>query len=167
MELPNVKMILLLFIVLYELLTLRDFTLEVFLFFKEIEMKSVYRLLVLASIICLHLQIKIESKVGAEIMNPDIGTNSSGGGASGEFLRKHQPQEHLFVPVLNTMSGDYNPYFDTNIKEFRKKYLKIDPQLKYERLINQQKVNLLPGYASVINKDQGIDPDVSSLFKGF
>lgn len=123
------------------------------------------RLVFLFSVFCLNEQLKLRVGLSTEAHNPDIGTNSSGGGASGEFLRKHQPQEHLFVPILNTMSGDYNPFFDTNIKDFRKKYLQLDPNLKYERTINKEKVLQLPGYVSVINKEVGIDTDVSSLFK--
>ena len=52
------------------------------------------------------------------LKSPDIPLSQAGLTNSGEFKRKHEPPEHLFIPLLNTIVGDYNPYFNTNISKY-------------------------------------------------
>ena len=104
-------------------------------------------ILIILGIYCsFTLEIKIK------IRNPDITAGSSGGGDSGEFERKHQPMEHIFVPILNTVEGDYNPYFNTNIKIYRQNKLQLDKGIKTElAIIKENKGKISNDNTSEIN----------------
>ena len=53
-----------------------------------------------------------------KLKNPDEVLADSNGGNNGEFMRRNQPQEHVIIPLINSLEAEYTPNID--IKEFRK-----------------------------------------------
>src|SRR4051812_3638857 len=72
-----------------------------------------------------------------QLSNPDQSAGDANGGDSGEFLRRNQPMEHIFIPFINTLEAEYNPLF-MDIKKYRKKLLEPDKGLKYKKKISDQ-----------------------------
>ncbi len=101
-----------------------------------------------------------------KIQNPEQPSGSSGGGDAGEFLRRHQVQEHLFVPLINNIEGDYNPYFDLDIKKYRKKEAVLDKNILFLAKLNKKYKDEEPSnYMYPIELDDGIDPDINKIFQ--
>lgn len=118
-------------------------------------------------IILLNTFSTIESlRIQNMIRNPDQPAASSGGGDSGEFIRRHQPQEHLFIPLINKQTGDYNPFFNTDIKIYRKENTKLDSNIKFLAKLEKANKDLeMPDYSNDIELDSGIDQDINDIFK--
>jgi hypothetical protein len=78
--------------------------------------------------------------------NPDQAAGGAGGGDSGEFLRRNQPQEHIIIPLINSLEAEYNPLF-SDIRKYRRKVNKIDKGIEYKKklnfLLNSQLLSLL------------------------
>ena len=43
-----------------------------------------------------------------QLKNPDQVAGDSVGGDNGEFLRRNQPQEHIIIPLINSLEAEYN-----------------------------------------------------------
>lgn len=69
--------------------------------------------------------------------NPDQVAGSSTGGDNGEFLRRNQPQEHLFIPLINSLEVEYNPYVAPDIREYRHKESKDERESKLRTKMDQ------------------------------
>lgn len=67
--------------------------------------------------------------------NPDQAAGGSGGGDNGEFLRRNQPQEHIIIPLINSLEAEYNPVF-TDIRKYRRKVNKKDRGIEYKKKLN-------------------------------
>jgi len=63
--------------------------------------------------------------------NPGDGASESGGGDNGEFLRRNQPQEHIIIPLINSLEVEY-PMI-SNIKDYRRERLMKDKNLDYKQ----------------------------------
>lgn len=110
--------------------------------------------------------LKVLTKISIKNLNPDQPSASSGGGDSGEFIRRHQPQEHLFIPLINSVTGDYNPYFQTDIKKYRKEKTKLDKNIKFlAKWEKENKKDELKNYFYDIELESGIDGDIDKIFK--
>ena len=121
--------------------------------------RSIFVFYPLLLIISHTLAIKLKS------LNPDQPAASSGGGDSGEFVRRHQVQEHLFVPLINQVEGDYNPYFNTDIKKYRVQMTKLDKNiLLLAKIDKEKKKDELNNYHYEIELNRGIDDDINKIF---
>lgn len=108
----------------------------------------------------------VKIKIKENLKNPEQPSGSSGGGDAGEFLRRHQVQEHLFVPLINNIEGDYNPYFDFDIKKYRKKETVLDKNIIFlSKLDKKYKDEEPSNYMYPIELDKGIDPDINKIFQ--
>lgn len=92
---------------------------------------------VLTISLCLGINVQKNFPKFLQIKNPDQPAGDANGGDSGEFLRRNQPQEHIFIPLINTLEAEYNPLFK-DIRKFRKKQLEPDKGLKFKKKINEQ-----------------------------
>ncbi len=63
--------------------------------------------------------------------NPDQALQA-GGGDSGDFKRRDEPQEHIIIPLINTKEADYNPWVAPDIRKYRKEALKPDKDLEFQ-----------------------------------
>ena len=83
------------------------------------------------------LDDKIESPYFLQVTteNPDQPAGGSAGGDNGEFMRRNQPQEHIIIPLINSLEAEYNPLF-SDIRKYRKKVTKKDKGIEYRKKIN-------------------------------
>ncbi len=99
-----------------------------------------------------------------QLKNPDQPAGGSGGGNSGEFNRRDQVQEHVIIPLINTLEAEY--IFAPNIKEYRQNFV-AQSQAGMNRLnkintrLNTQFSNILGysvnspiGYAAKLRKEK-------------
>lgn len=108
----------------------------------------------------------VKSKVGkANLANPQQTSASAGGGDSGEFTRLHMPPEHILIPLINSVTGDYNPYVAPEISKWRKEHNTIDKNLLFLSKVDQQEkqVQQKPYYFE-LNQDETVDKDVNDMF---
>lgn len=63
-----------------------------------------------------------------KLKNPDEVLADSNGGNNGEFIRRNQPQEHVIIPLINSLEAEYTPNID--IKEYRKIIVKEIDEIK-------------------------------------
>jgi hypothetical protein len=63
------------------------------------------------------------------VANPDQVASDSGGGDNGEFLRRNQPQEHIIIPLINSLEAEYT--FAPDIKKYRKKLNEPNKGIKF------------------------------------
>ena len=68
--------------------------------------------------------------------NPDQVAGGSGGGDNGEFLRRNQPQEHIIVPLINSLEAEY--VFAPDIRKYRKSLTKTDKGIEFRLKINKE-----------------------------
>ena len=73
-----------------------------------------------------------------QLDNPDQVAGDSVGGDNGEFLRRNQPQEHIIIPLINTLEAEYNSIFAPDIKNFRKEAVKPDKGVKFKVNISKE-----------------------------
>lgn len=129
-------------------------------------LKIDYLIISLICLICISSTSSLQLKDKVLLSNPDQPSADSGGGDGGEFLRRHQPQEHLIIPLINKVTGDYNPFFNLDIKKYRKEYTKLDKNIKFlAKLDKEGKKDEIPNYYYDIELDKGIDDDVNKIFK--
>lgn len=89
-------------------------------------MKFILHCIVLLLLINEVVFVKIRSR------NPDEVLADSNGGDNGEFVRRNQPQEHLIIPLINSLEAEYAPNID--IRKYREEMIKE---------LNQNKIHLL------------------------
>jgi hypothetical protein len=87
-------------------------------------------------IILLVVVLVVQYINGIRYRNPDQSL-SSGGGSSGEIVRRNQPQEHIIIPLINTQEADYNPFVAPDIREFRRKMLHKDSDLDFQEMMSR------------------------------
>lgn len=64
------------------------------------------KFLVTLTLFILNSSIKLRGK------NPDETLADINGGNNGEFLRRNQPQEHIIIPLINSLEAEYTPLAD-------------------------------------------------------
>jgi hypothetical protein len=69
--------------------------------------------------------------------NPDQVAGDTVGGDNGEFLRRNQPTEHLFVPLINNLQAEYNPMFN-DIRKYRKEQVREDKGIKFQLKVGEE-----------------------------
>jgi hypothetical protein len=74
-------------------------------------------------------------QIQTNFRNPDQVAADSGGGDSGEFLRRNQPQEHIFIPLIDTLEAEY---LIPEIRKYRKIVTKPDKGIKLKLKIDEE-----------------------------
>ena len=70
------------------------------------------------------------------IKNPDENLDSNNGGNNGEFNRRTQPQEHIVIPLINTLEAEYTP--NINIQDYTKSIVnEQDKQIKRTKKLSE------------------------------
>ena len=90
-------------------------------------MKIIYFIYILKTILTLNQEVFEFLQTN----NPDQALQS-GGGDSGDFKRRDEPQEHIIIPLINTKEADYNPWVAPDIRKFRKEAMKPDKDIEFQ-----------------------------------
>ena len=89
---------------------------------------------------------KFTQKVEAvsNLKNPNEPAADSNGGDSGEFLRRNQPQEHILIPLINSVEAEY--VLIPDIRKYRKTVTtdrSVEIRKKRNKDLNDEVTNLL------------------------
>jgi hypothetical protein len=74
-------------------------------------------------------------EVVSNFKNPNEPAADSNGGDSGEFLRRNQPQEHILIPLINSLEAEY--VLIPDIRKYRRTITSTDRGVEYRKKMNK------------------------------